>query len=95
MAFLMTASGSLAHRQILHDISSQLTARFTTRFTKNDTWISPYNISISVKIAHGLLLKNVVWLSWKYILNYAAALMALSTEKVPDAWCRRSKYLKN
>jgi len=41
------------------------------------------NLIMQYRYLHGLLVKNTVWLSWKHILKYAAA-MALSAEKVAD-----------
>ena len=66
MALSMTASGSLAHRQILHDISSKLTASSITCFIKNDKFISSYNTSISVK--------NSTWIT---VEKYCMALIEM------------------
>ena len=66
MALLMTASGSLAHRQILRDISSKLTARSITCFIKNDKCISSYNTIISVK--------NSTWIT---VEKYCMAFMEM------------------
>ena len=89
MALLMTASGSLAHRQILPVISSKSTvsqAKWSTFATNHALSKITHTLRriVLLKSIHGLLFNNIVWSSWKYILKYAA-LIALLTEKVPSS----------
>ena len=83
IALLKTVSGSLVQK-FFPEISSKSIVAIKHALSKTIHTLSLVGYTLLLKAMRVLLLKQIVWLSWNYILNYAA-LMVLFTEKFDPA----------